>query len=82
MAEKTTTGAILIKEGTLLPEGLQLKSEPYLKVSFYSPVGALRNGIKPNWLPPDTEARGTRGRKLCRNEMVTSRGLAGYENRS
>jgi hypothetical protein len=31
MAEKITTGAILIKEGTLLPEGLQLTSEPYLK---------------------------------------------------
>jgi hypothetical protein len=31
MAEKITTGTILIKEGTLLPEGLQLTSEPYLK---------------------------------------------------
>jgi hypothetical protein len=31
MAEKITTGVILIKEGTLLPEDLQLKSEPYLK---------------------------------------------------
>lgn len=48
MAEKITTGAILIKEGMLLLEDLQLKSEPYLKVSFYSTVGALRNGTKPN----------------------------------
>ena len=31
MAEKINTGTILIKEGTLLPEGLQLESEPYLK---------------------------------------------------
>jgi len=27
-----------------LPEDLQLKSESYLEVSFYSPAGALRNG--------------------------------------
>jgi hypothetical protein len=31
MAEKITTGTILIKEGTLLPEGLQLESDPYWK---------------------------------------------------
>ena len=31
MAEKINTGTILIKEGTLLPEGLQLESEPYSK---------------------------------------------------
>ena len=31
MAEKINTGTILIKEGTLLPEGLQLESDPYLK---------------------------------------------------
>jgi len=31
MAEKINTGTILIKEGTPLPEGLQLESEPYLK---------------------------------------------------
>jgi hypothetical protein len=31
MAEKITAGAILIKEGTLLPESLKLKSEPYVK---------------------------------------------------
>jgi hypothetical protein len=31
MAEKITTGTILIKESTLLPECLQLESEPYLK---------------------------------------------------
>jgi hypothetical protein len=48
MAEKIMTGAILIKEDMLLPEDLQLKSEPYLKVSFYFTVGALRNGTEPN----------------------------------
>jgi hypothetical protein len=31
MTEKITTGTILIKEGTVLPEGLQLESESYLK---------------------------------------------------
>jgi len=31
MAEKINPGTILIKEGSLLPEGLQLESEPYLK---------------------------------------------------
>ena len=31
MAEKINTGTILIKEGTFLPEDLQLESEPYLK---------------------------------------------------
>jgi|SRR5208337_4482833 len=31
MAEKINAGTILIKEGTLLPEGLQLESDPYLK---------------------------------------------------
>jgi hypothetical protein len=31
MAEKINTGTILIKEGTVLPEVLQLESEPYLK---------------------------------------------------
>ncbi len=31
MAEKITTGTILIKEGTPLPECLRLESEPYLK---------------------------------------------------
>jgi hypothetical protein len=31
MADKINTGTILIKEGTVLPEGLQLESEPYLK---------------------------------------------------
>ena len=31
MAGKINTGTILIKEGTLLPEGLQLENEPYLK---------------------------------------------------
>jgi len=31
VAEKINTGTILIKEGTLLPEGLQLESDPYLK---------------------------------------------------
>jgi hypothetical protein len=31
MAEKINTDTILIKEGTLLPEGLQLESDPYLK---------------------------------------------------
>ena len=31
MAEKVTTGTILIKEGTPLPECLRLESEPYLK---------------------------------------------------
>ena len=31
MAKKINTGTILIKEGTLLPEGLQLESEPYSK---------------------------------------------------
>jgi hypothetical protein len=29
MAEKINTGTILIKEGTPLPEGMQLESEPY-----------------------------------------------------
>jgi hypothetical protein len=38
MAEEFTTGAILIKEGMFLPEDLQLKSEPYLKISVYSTV--------------------------------------------
>jgi len=31
MADKINTGTILIKEGTVLPEGLQLESEPYSK---------------------------------------------------
>jgi hypothetical protein len=31
MPEKITTGTILIKEGTALPEGLQLEMVPYLK---------------------------------------------------
>jgi len=31
MAEKINAGTILIKEGTLLPEGLQLETDPYLK---------------------------------------------------
>ena len=31
MAEEINAGAILIKEGTLLPEGLQLEADPYLK---------------------------------------------------
>jgi hypothetical protein len=31
MAEKINAGTILIKEGTLLPEGVQLESDPYLK---------------------------------------------------
>jgi hypothetical protein len=31
MAEKINAGAILIKEGTFLPESLQLESEPYSK---------------------------------------------------
>jgi hypothetical protein len=31
MAEKINPGTILIKESTLLPEGLQLESDPYLK---------------------------------------------------
>ncbi len=31
MAEKITTGTILIKEGTPLPECLRLESEPYLR---------------------------------------------------
>jgi hypothetical protein len=31
MAEKINPGSILIKEGTLLPEGMQLESDPYLK---------------------------------------------------
>ena len=31
MADKINTGTILIKEGTLLPESLQLESEPYSK---------------------------------------------------
>jgi len=31
MAEKFTAGSILIKEGTFLPEQMQLESEPYLK---------------------------------------------------
>ena len=31
MAKKIHTDTILIKEGTLLPEGLQLESDPYLK---------------------------------------------------
>ena len=31
MEEKIDTGTILMKEGTLLPEGLQLESEPYSK---------------------------------------------------
>ncbi len=31
MAEKINTDTILIKEGTLLPECLQLESDPYLK---------------------------------------------------
>jgi hypothetical protein len=48
MAEKITTGAILIKEDTFLAEAWQLKSESYLKVSFYSTAGALRNGTKPD----------------------------------
>ena len=30
MADKINAGTILIKEGTLLPEGLQLESDPYL----------------------------------------------------
>jgi hypothetical protein len=29
MAEEITLGTILIKEGTVLPEGMQLESEPY-----------------------------------------------------
>jgi hypothetical protein len=31
MAEKINTDTFLINEGTLLPEGLQLESDPYLK---------------------------------------------------
>ncbi len=31
MAEKITTGTILIKDGTLLPEGMQLETNPCLK---------------------------------------------------
>jgi hypothetical protein len=31
MAGKINAGTILLKEGTLLPEGLQLESDPYLK---------------------------------------------------
>ena len=31
MAEKINAGTVLIKEGTLLPEGVQLESDPYLK---------------------------------------------------
>jgi hypothetical protein len=31
MAEKIKTDTFLIKEDTLLPEGLQLESDPYLK---------------------------------------------------
>ena len=31
MGEKITTGTILIKKGTALPEGLHVVSEPYLK---------------------------------------------------
>ncbi len=31
MADKINTGTILIKEGTVMPESLQLESEPYLK---------------------------------------------------
>jgi len=31
MEEKIDTGTILMKEGTLLPEGLQLESEPFSK---------------------------------------------------
>jgi hypothetical protein len=31
MVEKINAGTILIKEGTLLPEGLQLESDPYWK---------------------------------------------------
>jgi hypothetical protein len=31
MEEKINTGTILIKEGAVLPECLQLESEPYLK---------------------------------------------------
>lgn len=31
MADQISAGTILIKEGTLLPEGLQLESEPYSK---------------------------------------------------
>jgi hypothetical protein len=31
MAEKINAGTILIKEGTLLPKGLQLESDPYSK---------------------------------------------------
>ena len=31
MTEKINAGTILIKEGTLLPEGVQLESDPYLK---------------------------------------------------
>ena len=31
MADKINAGTILIKEGTLLPEGLQLETGPYLK---------------------------------------------------
>ncbi len=31
MAEKINTGAILIKDGTLLPKGMQLETDPYLK---------------------------------------------------
>ena len=31
MTEKINVGTILIKDGTLLPEGLQLESDPYLK---------------------------------------------------
>jgi hypothetical protein len=29
MADKITTGSILIEEGTLLPESLRFESEPY-----------------------------------------------------
>jgi hypothetical protein len=31
MAEKITTGTMLIKEGTLLPESVLIESDPYLK---------------------------------------------------
>jgi hypothetical protein len=31
MANEINSGTILIKEGTVLPEGLQLESEPYVK---------------------------------------------------
>jgi hypothetical protein len=53
MAEKITTGTILIKDGTVLPEGLRLEGEPYLKgwklVKSFDSSGLDRKLCEAGW---------------------------------